>query len=214
MSEAREAILGGVRKALAGQQLGVRNEASVDARLGDRPRGIIPDRVAKPHSALVDLFVTMAQQVSATVMRLDHLNDVPEAAAQFLADHNLPAALRLAPDASLEDIDWAARPMLEVSRGPATPDDVTSLTASGAGSPTTLNFLPDNHIVVLREGQVVGAYEDAWDRLRAAGGPPRTVNLVTGPSRTGDIEQIIQLGAHGPRRLHILLIADGADGGP
>ncbi len=228
MSEARDAILGGVRKALAGQQLGDRSEASVDARLDGRLHGIIPDRVAKPHDALVDLFVTMAEQVSATVARLDDLNDVPEAAAQFLADHNLPAALRLAPDPSLEGVDWTARPMLEVSRGPARPDDVTSLTASvagvaetgtlmlasGAGSPTTLNFLPDNHIVVLREGQVVGAYEDAWDRLRAAGGPPRTVNLVTGPSRTGDIEQIIQLGAHGPRRLHILLIADGADGGP
>jgi L-lactate dehydrogenase complex protein LldG len=37
---------------------------------------------------------------------------------------------------------------------------------------------------------------------------PRTVNLITGPSRTGDIEQRIQLGAHGPRRLHIVLVED------
>ena len=83
---------------------------------------------------------------------------------------------------------------------------------SGSGGPTTLNFLPDNHIVVLRASRVVGAYEDAWTRLREAYGPgvlPRTVNLVTGPSRTADIEQTIQLGAHGPRRLHILVIEDG-----
>ena len=228
MSEARNAILSGVRKALTRQGLAERDEAAVDARLAERPRGIIPDRVDKPHTELVDLFVTMAEQVSATVARLDSLGEVPDAVAQFLADHNLPSALKLAPDPALDGIDWSARPMLEAARGPAAADDVTSLTASvagiaetgtlmlasGADSPTTLNFLPDNHIVVLREGQVAGAYEDAWDRLRARGEPPRTVNLVTGPSRTGDIEQIIQLGAHGPRRLHILLIADGADGGP
>ncbi len=64
-------------------------------------------------------------------------------------------------------------------------------------------------MVVLRAADVVGPYEDAWDRLRARGGDgvlPRTVNFVTGPSRTADIEQTIQLGAHGPRRLHIILI--------
>jgi hypothetical protein len=41
---------------------------------------------------------------------------------------------------------------------------------------------------------------------------PRTVNLITGPSRTGDIEQTIELGAHGPRRLHIILDASAASG--
>jgi L-lactate dehydrogenase complex protein LldG len=59
---------------------------------------------------------------------------------------------------------------------------------------------------VLRAADVVGPYEEAWARLRRAGGMPRTVNFVTGPSRTGDIEQTIYLGAHGPRRLHVLLV--------
>src|SRR3546814_16611786 len=64
--------------------------------------------------------------------------------------------------------------------------------ASGPEAPTTLNFLPENHIVVLRTSQVIGSYEEAWQRLRAALGPgvmPRAVNMITGPSRTGDIEQ-------------------------
>ena len=85
--------------------------------------------------------------------------------------------------------------------------------ASGPAAPTTLNFLPENHIVVLKASQVVGPYEDAWDRLRAANGEgrlPRTVNFITGPSRTGDIEQTIQMGAHGPRRLHVILVEDEA----
>jgi L-lactate dehydrogenase complex protein LldG len=84
---------------------------------------------------------------------------------------------------------------------------------SGEATPTTLNFLPDTHIVLLRASQVVAAYEDGWDllRQRPGDGPhrlPRTVNFITGPSRTGDIEQKIELGAHGPRRLHVILVDD------
>ena len=57
--------------------------------------------------------------------------------------------------------------------------------------------------------RIVGAYEDAWQRLRGqfgSGVMPRVVNWITGPSRTADIEQTLLLGAHGPKRLHILLI--------
>jgi L-lactate dehydrogenase complex protein LldG len=79
---------------------------------------------------------------------------------------------------------------------------------SAAETSTTLNFLPDTHIVVVSTDQVVATYEDGWDRLRAHGGMPRTINFITGPSRTGDIEQRIELGAHGPRQLHIILIDD------
>jgi L-lactate dehydrogenase complex protein LldG len=84
----------------------------------------------------------------------------------------------------------------------------TLMALSGPDSPTTLNFLPDNHVVILRASQVMGAYEDGWDKLRRTGALPRVVNFITGPSRTGDIEQKILLGAHGPRRLHIILIED------
>jgi L-lactate dehydrogenase complex protein LldG len=115
---------------------------------------------------------------------------------------------------------------LQIRRGKAEPGDAVSLTpclaaiaetgtlmlVSGSGTPTTLNFLPDTHVVVVRAGQVVAGYEDGWDLIRARAaqgeGWPRTVNLITGPSRTGDIEQRIQLGAHGPRRLHIVLVDD------
>jgi L-lactate dehydrogenase complex protein LldG len=77
---------------------------------------------------------------------------------------------------------------------------------SGPDAPTTLNFLPDTNIVLIAAGRIVGAYEEAWALLRSAGAMPRTVNFITGPSRSADIEQTLQLGAHGPRRLHILLV--------
>jgi L-lactate dehydrogenase complex protein LldG len=137
----------------------------------------------------------------------------------------------MAPHPALDAIPWQARPLLQVRRGRAEPGDAVSLTpclaavaetgtlmlVSGAETPTTLNFLPDTHIAVVHAGQVVASYEDGWDLVRGLGAMPRTINLVTGPSRTGDIEQRIQLGAHGPRRLHVVLVDEPqatADGPP
>jgi L-lactate dehydrogenase complex protein LldG len=96
----------------------------------------------------------------------------------------------------------------------------TLMMVSGPETPSTMNFLPDTEIVVVRDGQIVAGYEDAWDRLRARQkergeeGLPRTVNFVTGPSRTGDIEQRLVLGAHGPRRLHLVLVDPASAGQP
>lgn len=223
-STAREQILGAIR---ASHKRGPLEGAAADparTRLETHPRGLIPARSQVDHAEQVALFVAMAQAVAATVERVDTLADVPDRVAAFLAGHNLPSSIKVAPDPSLDRIPWDKRPTLDVAAGKAEDPDITSVTAAVAGvaetgtlmlasgpdSPTTLNFLPDNHIVVLRNSQIVGPYEDAWDRLRARGGLPRTVNFITGPSRTGDIEQIIQLGAHGPRRLHIVIV-DGDD---
>jgi L-lactate dehydrogenase complex protein LldG len=82
---------------------------------------------------------------------------------------------------------------------------------SGADNPTTLNFLPDTHIVVLQASDIAGDYETLWGRLReryGAGTMPRTINWITGPSRSADIEQTLILGAHGPRRLHVIVVKE------
>ena len=82
------------------------------------------------------------------------------------------------------------------------------MTAS-ADNPTTLNFLPDYALVVLHEKDIAGDYESMWAQLRQTYGKgtmPRVVNWITGPSRSGDIEQKMLLGAHGPRRLHIIVV--------
>ncbi len=62
-------------------------------------------------------------------------------------------------------------------------------------------LLPDTHVAVVRADRIVAGMEDAFALVRGERGDmPRAINLISGPSRTGDIEQTIVLGAHGPRR--------------
>lgn len=220
--DSRSQILASVRRATGRGRPEGNGPAEAADRLARHPRNLIPARADIDPAARVALFVRMAEEVNATIVRVGSIDEAPDAVADYLAGHNLPSEVKVAPDAALDAIPWSKRPTLTVARGKAEDSDLSSVTgavagvaetgtlmlASGPGSPTTLNFLPDNHIVILRADQIVGPYEDAWDRLRAAGAMPRTVNFVTGPSRTGDIEQKIQLGAHGPRRLHIILVGD------
>ena len=225
MSAGRAQILGAVRRALKRGAVSDETRATLEARLAEAPRGLVPKRSDGDPAARVELFETMATEVAATVERVPDDESVPGAVAGYLKRHNLPADLKLAPAPELAALPWDREPMLSLRQGRAAPEDAVSVTGafaavaetgtlmllSGPEGPTTLNFMPDNHIVVLKASQVVGAYEEAWDRLRAARGRaemPRAVNFITGPSRTGDIEQKIELGAHGPRRLHIVLIED------
>ena len=95
------------------------------------------------------------------------------------------------------------------SRGVA--ETGTLVMASGPDNPTTLNFLPDTHIVVVDAKDIAGDYETVWARVREKFGIdalPRAINMITGPSRSADIAQILILGAHGPRRLHVLVVGE------
>jgi L-lactate dehydrogenase complex protein LldG len=223
MSEAREHILAGIRRSLKRGRLDAAHETAMRERVAAHRRNLIPARAAAlDDPGRVDLFVAMAEEVQATVTRVGSPAEVPGEVARYLAAENLPAELVVAPDQTLADLPWDERPLLRIRRGRAEAGDAVSLTPcfaaiaetgtlmliSGAETPTTLNFLPDTHMVVVRTDQIVAAYEDGWDRLRARGGISRAINFITGPSRTGDIEQRIELGAHGPRRLHIILIDD------
>ena len=222
--DARSQILDSIRKSLKRGPLGEAAAAGPADRIARHAQGLIPARTtALDAKGLSDLFVQMAEEVQTTVTRVAAPAEVPGAVAEYLTNHNLPADLTMAPDPALDAYPWDDRPLLRIRRGRAQDLDQVSVTGafaaiaetgtlmltSGNDRPTTLNLMPDTHIVVLRADQVVGPYETAWERLRAeqAGNTmPRTVNFITGPSRTGDIEQRIQLGAHGPRRLHIVLV--------
>ena len=221
---ARDAILGRIRRSLGVTKGDPGRRAIVIARLESAPKGVIPARGQLPPAGQRALFRKMAEKVSASVVEIVSRDDVPKAIAEFLRGHNLPATVRIGEDPLLTRLPWDTTP-IEVARGASDGNDPVSVShavagiaesgtlvlTSGLENPTTLNFLPETHIVVLAAKDVVGDYESVWAKLRAHYGKgllPRTVNLITGPSRSGDIEQTIILGAHGPRRLHIIIVGE------
>lgn len=219
----RDAILGRIRKSLGvGANDGARL-AMVRERLEKAPKGVIPARGKLDAAGRIALFLEMAQRANATVQRVDAPGDVPDAVAEYLRARNLPSAVRMGADRRLAKMPWAAQKALEVKPGASDGDDEagvshalggiaetgTLLLASGKENPTTVNFLPDHHIVVVNAKDIAGDLETALGRVRKAYGKgemPRTLNLITGPSRSGDIEQKLLLGAHGPRALHLIVV--------
>ena len=211
---ARDAVLRRIRAAVGGGR--------TPDRLAERPRGPRPGRA---DGDAVARFVEQARLSGATLSRAAGPAGVPGAVAAYLASGNLPTTMAASPDPALDRYPWAERPLLELQRRAALATDRVSLTpvfrgiaetgtlalVSAPERPVTLNFLPETHVAILEAGRIVGAYEDMWADLRAAGMPARTVNLVTGPSRSADIGQKLQLGAHGPCRLHIVLVDDDAE---
>lgn len=227
----REAILGGIRRGLKRGELPADQQAMLRGRLARPPRHLIPARsqVSRPEQML--LLIRNIEKEFGTVARVPDAAGVPGAVAEYLASQNLPSALVMAPHPELQAMPWGDRPLLTIREGRAHATDMVSvqqvfaavaetgtlMLPSAAERPTTVNLLPDTAVAVLRATRVVGAYEDAWDLLRrehpdqpSGGFMPRNVMLVTGPSRSADIEQTLELGAHGPRRLHVVLIDDDA----
>ncbi len=222
MNDARETVYRSIRRALAVGGGEAPRRASVAARLAGAPRGVVPARGQLDHDGRVALFRAMAERAAATVASVPAADAVPKEVARFLRDANLPATIRMGEDARLAPLPWAET-ALTVDRGPSAGTDLNAVSfafgavaesgtlalVSGPDNPTTLNFLPDNHVVVVAAGDVAGDYESIFDRLLGTygkGSMPRTLNFVTGPSRSADIEQTLILGAHGPRRLHIVVV--------
>jgi L-lactate dehydrogenase complex protein LldG len=219
---ARDEIFTSIRRSLdVGPADGPRR-AAVAQRLAQPPVGVIPQRGHGDPAERLANFKAEAQRVQATVAEVASAADVPVEIARYLRENNLPATLRFGDDKRLADMPWAAT-ALEIARGPSEGDDLNAVSAafaavaetgtlalvSGPDNPTTLNFLPDNHVVVLFADDLVGDVESVFAKLRALHGPgamPRTVNFITGPSRSADIEQTLLLGAHGPRRLHVVVV--------
>ncbi|MEK8015709.1 MAG: LUD domain-containing protein [Candidatus Parabeggiatoa sp.] len=211
MNQSRNTILNNIRQSLGYHQLEANTLQSLEARLAHHP--VHEQPVLK--QALIPQFIQQLEKVAGTFETIPNIKDIPFVVLDFLQQQQLPE--KLVVDSRLKTLPWPNK--LQLAYRAAQADDVVSVSCAFAGiaetgslvllsslaSPTTLNFLPDNHIVILYKDNLVAFMEEVWTRLRAQ--PiPRTVNIITGPSRTADIEQTIQLGAHGPRRLHVVLV--------
>jgi L-lactate dehydrogenase complex protein LldG len=219
-AQARDAVLGRLRRALGRGRDTSALRRTIDDRMRQPQADLVPARGDLDRLGRLRLFTAQAEAVQTTVRRVDRYRTLPRAIADFLRQHNLPLQLVVAGDPVLADIDWPAG-MLEVRRGRPRDGDAVGLTTAYAGvaetgtlmllsapeTPTTLAFLPETSLVVLPAERIVRAYEDGLALLRQEHGAlPRSINFITGPSRSGDIEQTLQLGAHGPRRLCVLVV--------
>jgi len=222
MMSARDNILNKIRKAAGAADTADRLQA-VKKRLAETPKGVIPARGQLEPKERLALFEKMADNVSASTKRVASYKDVAGEVSRYLREKNLPASIRMGDNKRLARVPWDNEKTLEVRKGPSDGTDLAGVShaiagiaetgtvalRSGSGNPTTINFLPEHHIIVVNTADITGDLESVWATLRSKTGKgemPRTVNLITGPSRSGDIEQTILLGAHGPRALHLVIV--------
>ncbi|MCK9380004.1 MAG: lactate utilization protein C [Sulfuritalea sp.] len=215
----REDILGRVR---AGLQRDATNAAAgraeMAAALSSRSHGPKPAMDSNPQ-ALLERFRVKSEQQSSTVEIVAAESAVPAAVERYLTAMKLPKSAVAWP--SLAGLDWAGTGLQVEPRGARDADLVgitgcfcavaetgTLMMCSSPDTPAAVSLLPETHIAVVQASRILPYMEDAWALARKElGSLPRAVNFISGPSRTGDIEQTIVLGAHGPYRVHLIIVA-------
>jgi L-lactate dehydrogenase complex protein LldG len=212
---ARENILGRIRAANAShRKSGADSVQEVAAHLGNRKRGPLPGMKWKR----IARFKRCSIEAASTVEEVSSRADVPAAVAHYLAEHELAKTGVCWPE--LGELDWRGAG-LEIEARPANGDDKSGITGSFCGlaetgtlmllsgeqAYATTSLLPDTHIALVSASRIVRCMEDAWDLFRKEVGDfPRQVNFVSGASRTADIEMTLVYGAHGPFRVHVIIV--------
>lgn len=167
---------------------------------------------------LVTRFRERALGLASTVDEVDSLAGVPAAVFRYLESQSLPPVVVCWEE--LAGLDWAAAGLAAAARAARDSDAVgitgafcaiaetgTLMMLTGPQTPATTSLLPETHIAVVAAVRIVRGMEEAWQLMRdELARPPRAVSFISGPSRTADIEQTVTLGAHGPYRVHIVLV--------
>ncbi|TNF34430.1 MAG: lactate utilization protein [Gammaproteobacteria bacterium] len=161
------------------------------------------------------------EKVSASHETLNSIDQISQAIQDYLHQHQ--AGHELVVTRAIKMAGLLANTTLQLLAAPTLGNEKNVITLayagiaetgslvllSGGDTPTTSNFLPDNYICVLRTADILNDMESLWARLKTEKASlPRSINIITGPSRTADVEQTIQMGAHGPRQVHVILWDD------
>jgi L-lactate dehydrogenase complex protein LldG len=219
--EARDRILARIRSAQGRPAAAKdREEELSQSYISLKPPGPQPGI----QGSLVEQFVVQSERLSATVARASSLAEVPHAAARYLHERGL--SMQAVVWGTLADLEWKGAGVSVEARAPYRDDpkpDLVGITGcfaavaetgtlamlSGPDTPASMALLPETHIAVVPESRILAHMEDVFALLRhERGAPPRALNFISGPSRTADIEQTLVIGAHGPYRVHLILLAN------
>jgi len=212
---ARENILSRIRQA-NGREAGTsaKERDAILAEIHAHGRGPLPTMDWEPVSRFKERCIALM----STVDDVGSLADVPRAVASYLKEKNLPTGGACWPE--FAELDWAGAG-LAIEARPSHGGDKLGITGafcawaengtlmllSGENTHATTSLLPENHVAIVAASRIVRTMEDGWDLLRRERGAlPRQVNFVSGPSRTADIEMTLVLGAHGPFRVHVIVV--------
>lgn len=230
MTGAREHILSAVRRVTDMGPTDTGTDDAAASRLAARASNLRPVRAADDATVL-SRFAEESARAGTDVRHAASVNDIPAIIATYLREQSMPGDIRVSGDPVSRDaplaIPWANEPMISISTGAASPGDTASLSIALCGiaetgtlmmissreTPTMLNYLPFLHVGVLPQNRIVGSLETAWSILRDQSGSentpmPRMINLITGPSRTADIEQELLMGAHGPQKHMVIILKE------
>ena len=211
---AKENILARIRSANAMHAAAGDVSSTAAARLAAHPRGPMPTMEWDP----LERFKACSIAAASTIDEVKTRAELPAAVASYLKQNNLPMSGVCWPE--FGELDWQGAG-LEMQPRPASGDDKVGVTGSfcalaetgtlvllsGENQAATTSLLPETHIAVVSTGRIVVSMEDVWELMRSEIGElPRQVNFVSGPSRTADIEMTLVYGAHGPFRVHVLLL--------
>jgi L-lactate dehydrogenase complex protein LldG len=222
MMAARENILMRIRAAQGRAGVPTPQErAAVVDYITAHPQGPRPTSGWEP----VARFRDRALGLASTLAELPSQAGVPQAVAAYLASNSLPLAAVCWPE--FRALDWRGAGLAVEARAARESDLVgitgcfcaiaetgTLMLLSGPDTPSGTSLLPETHVAIVNSHRILRGMEDAWELWRAERATvlPRAVNFISGPSRTADIEQTVTLGAHGPYRVHIILLGPGAGG--
>ncbi|WP_455206428.1 LutC/YkgG family protein [Kaarinaea lacus] len=213
MSDARDNILQRIR--LANQKYSQVSATDIQQQhMQQRQRG------PQPHwqENLLTRFTQKVEQAAASYEQVKTDQEIVRAVEAYLARQSPGEKIVRAGTPLLNRLDWP-EDMVTETRAATIQDKVVLVEAfagiaetgsivmcSAKETPVSLNFLPDYFLCVVHISSIVLTIEDVWEKIRTQGeAMPRAINIITGPSRTADVEQVIQMGAHGPRQVHLLL---------
>ena len=218
LSNSREKVLNRVRASLG-------RAAPASGRERDQAEAYMREHLRGPQPMaeidLVAAFEGQSRRLSATIDRISSIDDLPGAVATYLGKEGLPSRAVCWP--AYAGLQWTNSGLSVEARAPSRDimQDLVGITGcfaavaetgtlamySGKDSPASMSLLPETHIAVVPVGRIVPHMEDVFELIRAERVVmPRALSFISGPSRTADIEQTIVLGAHGPYRVHLILL--------